>query len=854
MPSFDFPENNIDNPDDQYEEYKKKFNTIKNCIDLVLQYKWQILLDTKFKKNQTTHTMTLESMSIMERITDMLKININKIENNSAISNIESLIESIKNNKNEKEYFSIFYLYFLPFFCNTRYAIGFKHEKNISFVSILNIAYNHTQYRCMFFSNLLIDLFASYITGLIIVGIIYISIFNPQMILKYDKNILENDGIINFENELQSLNSIFFFTSFEFLFAIFFVFIFSRILFGSSLVYQLGFIGNNLYRNNLFGIDNMILHYTEVFKKSVNIKEGISSFKMPFALANFINILMEKSSASSSEHHQLIINMKEGFLDKAITPTNKINPESIKEILITTAKIYDILKYNYMIEDFLYKLFAKYNENKKSKISITDLPKVDTSDISNLLKEIGRTITSISLLDSISSMNGSSPINAIKTILEHNSKNNKEINFVIPLLVEGPIQYQIKFIQNLTASVLFFLLAYSSNKFIDFFRYYCNFIFNLQDFINSIFLYKYSLRKILPVEVFSNGTFNIIPLGVACKYFNFYYEINKVPNDDEPVKREQVQIFKDLNFNVIPLNIQPYVLRYLNNTLIMNKVEYNCGWSNVTAVLSGKSGSGKSTLFDIMAMFFKNWNNGYLAFIGTDEYGKLNIINASLLDKRSLRKNIIYISQNLGALRAGYKVYELIDLFGSGGNKEILFYILDYFGIKIDLEQDVANLSGGEFKILCIGLAFLNNCNRLFYENGKIRFSSEIQLILNDEVDKGMDPARRSLFNVLMINASSMLIKYNRKYATNMASIHFNDIYSRSTNNLDFKRTGLLHIKEIQAPYRNATCLSISHFGDEQNILFRYNIDKVFKILKVYLARSSNLIKNFTDNSDLMKD
>ncbi len=135
-----------------------------------------------------------------------------------------------------------------------------------------------------------------------------------------------------------------------------------------------------------------------------------------------------------------------------------------------------------------------------------------------------------------------------------------------------------------------------------------------------------------------------------------------------------------------------------------------------TVLLIGSNGSGKSTLFKAVYGVLPIWNGekkGKILFNGTD------ITNAK--SHRLIQKGIIYVPQN-NELFEDMTVEEnmemaLLHLNDKKESKKRIEEVFDQLDILKDKGKQVVNrLSGGERKLLSLGMALANRPKLLLYD------------------------------------------------------------------------------------------------------------------------------------------
>lgn len=127
-------------------------------------------------------------------------------------------------------------------------------------------------------------------------------------------------------------------------------------------------------------------------------------------------------------------------------------------------------------------------------------------------------------------------------------------------------------------------------------------------------------------------------------------------------------------------------------------------------LLSGGNGSGKSTLLKCIYNILPLWD-GRIEFQGED------ISNVG--SKKLINKGIVYIPQK-DFYFENLTVFENLQIAGLMENKKVLSEriddLLDYTGLNKLKRRKPFNLSGGERKLLALGMALVNHPKLLLFD------------------------------------------------------------------------------------------------------------------------------------------
>lgn len=177
----------------------------------------------------------------------------------------------------------------------------------------------------------------------------------------------------------------------------------------------------------------------------------------------------------------------------------------------------------------------------------------------------------------------------------------------------------------------------------------------------------------------------------------------------------------------------------------------------------GDSGSGKTTLLNIIGLT-ENYDQGSYKLLGKNA-PKVNSRKSLLLR----RNKIAYLFQNFGLIENETVEKNLdIALLYSGYSKKKkeaeMFRALDLVNLKVDLQQKIYELSGGEQQRVAMARVILKKCD----------------LILADEPTGSVDTKNRN-------DILSLLKKENQKGKTVILVTHDREIIKNSDLTIDIK-------------------------------------------------------------------
>ncbi len=177
----------------------------------------------------------------------------------------------------------------------------------------------------------------------------------------------------------------------------------------------------------------------------------------------------------------------------------------------------------------------------------------------------------------------------------------------------------------------------------------------------------------------------------------------------------------------------------------------------------GDSGSGKTTLLNIIGLT-ENYDQGSYKLFGKNA-PKVNSRKSLLLR----RNKIAYLFQNFGLIENETVEKNLdIALLYSGYSKkkkaDEMLSALDLVNLKVDLQQKIYELSGGEQQRVAMARVILKKCD----------------LILADEPTGSVDTKNRN-------DIISLLKKENQKGKTVILVTHDREIIKNSDETIDIK-------------------------------------------------------------------
>ena len=212
-------------------------------------------------------------------------------------------------------------------------------------------------------------------------------------------------------------------------------------------------------------------------------------------------------------------------------------------------------------------------------------------------------------------------------------------------------------------------------------------------------------------------------------------------------------------------------------------------YNNEIVGLVGPNGAGKTTLIESIAgsMIIKE---GQISFLG------VQIEKWPILKRRKLGIMLIPQEENIFPMMSVKKNLDVSVILSNRGEKEKLInYVYELFPILYERKKQIANtLSGGEQKMLAIGIAIASNAKLILIDEPSIGLAPKLVTKLFETLKKIKEDTRKTI--VLSEQSIKVLNIADRLFGLEAGEISFaektenlnrkvvKDLYMGSSNNI----------------------------------------------------------------------
>ena len=212
-------------------------------------------------------------------------------------------------------------------------------------------------------------------------------------------------------------------------------------------------------------------------------------------------------------------------------------------------------------------------------------------------------------------------------------------------------------------------------------------------------------------------------------------------------------------------------------------------YNNEIVGLVGPNGAGKTTLIESIAgsMIIKE---GQISFLG------VQIEKWPILKRRKLGIMLIPQEENIFPMMSVKKNLDVSVILSNRGEKEKLInYVYELFPILYERKKQIANtLSGGEQKMLAIGIAIASNAKLILIDEPSIGLAPKLVTKLFETLKKIKEDTRKTI--VLSEQSIKVLNIADRLFGLEAGEIRFaektenlnrkvvKDLYMGSSNNI----------------------------------------------------------------------